>query len=507
MVTRISGFASGLDIDSLVKDLMKAKRAPLDKLTQQKTSLEWQREQYRDLNIKMVDLRNNKLFNYSLNGSLNAKQVSVSGNTSAVSAKATSSAEVGSMTVKVVQLGSYSTVANNSNLVLTGGELPLDKNTKLKDLGLGYTPDSGTTVTIKINDKSITLDGATSSLNDLIAKINKDTNVNAYIDVETGKFSLTSKEMNGEAITWSGSLLDKLLPGIPSGDPTKQQVGKAAQVVINGITFEKTSNTFIHDGVEITLNAVSSAVSNLTVKANTDSIVDSIKTFIKDYNDLLESVNNKLNEERYRSYTPLTTAQKAEMKDDEIKMWEEKARSGLLRRDPTLTTMTDSMRLAMMTNVEIDGKKVNLFSFGIETGDWQQKGKLVIKDEAKLRAAIEANPDEFEKLFVQQTQQTVPTTENAATNPNNGLFSRLSSILMTSIEGLSSKAGTSKVSTSKDAAFIESSLISEQLRTLNTRISDFNARMDRWEKAYYKQFTAMEKAMNRFQSQSSIFSQ
>ncbi len=502
MVTRISGFASGLDIDSLVKDLMKAKRAPLDKLTQQKTSLEWQREQYRDLNIKMVDLRNNKLFNYSLNGSLNAKQVSVSGNTSAVSAKATSSATAGTMTVEVKQLGSYATVASNDKL--TGVTLPLNKNTPLQGLGLGYTPDSGTTnVTIEINGKSITLDGATSSLNDLIAKINKDTNVNAYLDAETGKFSLTSKEMKGEAITWSGSLLDKLLPT----GKTDSSAGQVAKVAINGIVMDKTNNSFVQDGVEITLNAVSTAVSNLTVKANTDSIVDSIKTFIKDYNDLLESVNNKLNEERYRSYTPLTTAQKAEMKDDEIKMWEEKARSGLLRRDPTLTTMTDSMRLAMMTNVEIDGKKVNLFSFGIETGDWQQKGKLVIKDEAKLRAAIEANPDEFEKLFVQQTQQTVPTTENAATNPNNGLFSRLSSILMTSIEGLSSKAGTSKVSTSKDAAFIESSLISEQLRTLNTRISDFNARMDRWEKAYYKQFTAMEKAMNRFQSQSSIFSQ
>jgi flagellar hook-associated protein 2 len=44
MVMRITGFTSGLDIDTLVKDLMKAKRAPLDKLTQQKTTLEWQRD-------------------------------------------------------------------------------------------------------------------------------------------------------------------------------------------------------------------------------------------------------------------------------------------------------------------------------------------------------------------------------------------------------------------------------------------------------------------------------
>ncbi len=346
MVMRISGFSSGLDIDSLVKDLMKAKRAPLDKLTQQKTTLEWQREQYRDLNIKMIDLRNNKLFNYNLTGSLSAKQVSISGNSTAFSAKATSSAEVGSMSVKVEQVGSYSTLASTQNIELDSGkQFPLDKNAALKDLGLTgltFDGDGNTTFTIgKLKEiggvDSLDPDAATrttitinkdDSLNDLIAKINKDSNVTAYIDAATGKFSLTSKEMDGKKIGVEGDLMNVLLPS--TNQDNKQ--GNVAQVYINGILLEKTSNTFVQDGVEITLNAKSESVSNLTIKANTDSIVDSVKAFIKDYNDLLESVNNRLNEERYRSYTPLTTAQKAEMKDDEIKLWDEKARSGLLGR-------------------------------------------------------------------------------------------------------------------------------------------------------------------------------
>ncbi|QTH42289.1 flagellar filament capping protein FliD [Cohnella sp. LGH] len=508
MVTRITGFTSGLDIDSLVKDLMKAKRAPLDKLTQQKTTLEWQREQYRDLNIKMIDLRNNKLFNYGLEGSLNAKQVSVSGNSSAVSAKASSSAVTGAMTIEVTELGVNASVASKTGV----GQVDKTKTlAELKTAGvLDYTLDSGK-VNITINNKTIQLDENTDTLNSMVAKINanKEMNVTAYIDAASGKLSLTSKTMEATTITWdssTGSLLKKFLPStLPADVDTRS--GSTAKVVINGIAVERNSNTFTEDGVEITLNAKSNgAVSNLSIKSNTDSIVDSLKSFIKDYNDLLESVNNKLNEERYRTYAPLTTAQKEEMKDDEIKLWEEKARSGLLRRDPTLTTMVDNLRLSMMTSVTIDGKSVNLASFGIETGDWQQRGKLVIKDEAKLRAAIEADPNAFEKLFIQQTKETDPAKKTSATNPDSGLFNRLSNVLMTGIESLSSKAGTSKVSTSKDAAFLESSLISEQLRTLSTRISDFNVRMDRWETSYYKQFTAMEKAMNRYQAQSGLFS-
>ncbi|MFB9276277.1 flagellar filament capping protein FliD [Cohnella cellulosilytica] len=507
MVTRITGFSSGLDIDTLVKDLMKAKRAPLDKLTQQKTTLEWQREQYRDLNIKMIDLRNNKLFNYSLEGSLNSKQVTISGNSSAVSANASSSAVTGAMTIEVTELGVHASVVSKTGV----GQVDKTKTlAELKTAGiLDYTLDSGK-VNITINNKSIQLD-ETDTLNSMVAKINanKEMNVTAYIDAASGKLSLTSKTTEATAITWdnsTGSLLTKFLPSdLPTDVDTT--IGSTAKVVINGIAVERNSNTFTEDGVEITLNAKSNgAISSLSIKSNTDSIVDSIMSFIKDYNDLLESVNNKLNEERYRSYSPLTSAQKEEMKDDEIKLWEEKARSGLLRRDPALTTMVDNLRLAMMTSVTIDGASVNLASFGIETGEWQQRGKLVIKDEAKLRAAIEADPNAFEKLFTQQTKETDTAKKNSATNPDNGLFNRLSNILMTGIESLSSKAGTSKVSTSKDAAFLESSLISEQLRMLNTRISDFNARMDRWETTYYKQFTAMETAMNRYQAQASLFS-
>ena len=55
MVTRISGLASGMDIDTIVKGLMDAQRVPLDKLYQKKTYTEWQRDDYRTINTAIEE--------------------------------------------------------------------------------------------------------------------------------------------------------------------------------------------------------------------------------------------------------------------------------------------------------------------------------------------------------------------------------------------------------------------------------------------------------------------
>jgi len=48
---RIGGIASGMDTDTLIKDLMNANRLPLNKITQKKSYLEWQVNDYRAASI------------------------------------------------------------------------------------------------------------------------------------------------------------------------------------------------------------------------------------------------------------------------------------------------------------------------------------------------------------------------------------------------------------------------------------------------------------------------
>lgn len=54
---RITGMSSGLDIDSMIRDLMKAERIPVDKLLQKKQSLQWKVEGYNSINLKLSSLR------------------------------------------------------------------------------------------------------------------------------------------------------------------------------------------------------------------------------------------------------------------------------------------------------------------------------------------------------------------------------------------------------------------------------------------------------------------
>lgn len=485
MVMRINGF-SGVDIDSIVKELMAARRSPLNKLNQQKVKLEWQREQYRDINIKLVDFRNNKLFNYGLSNAISAKQATVSGETGAVSARTTASAKSGTITVEVSRLATAATAISTTSTGATA-------SSKLKD-DMNFTAEDGL-ITVEINGKSISV-ADTATVSDLVSKINSsDAGVSAYF--EAGQLSLTSKTTGTAAFSLSTDFKNKF--------NLSATAGETAEVKINGITTSRDSNTFTVNGVEITLNDLtqSGKKSTITVSADVDKTMDTIKSFITDYNNILDALNSKVNEERFRKFSPLTDEQKKEMKDSEIEMWEEKARSGLLRRDSTLTTLSNNLRMALYTDVKIGDTLVNLSQFGIETGNWEQRGKLVIKDEAKLRAAIEADPDKVVALFTQRTTSNDPRVKNSAANPDSGLFNRLSNALMSAVEELSKRVGTSRVSTDAATGFSPDSMMGESIRQLDRRIADMNQRMIRIETNFYKQFAAMEAAMNRYGAQSS----
>jgi flagellar hook-associated protein 2 len=46
---RIGGLASGLDVDSIVKDLMEIEQLKVDRIKQQQQLIEWRKEDYREI--------------------------------------------------------------------------------------------------------------------------------------------------------------------------------------------------------------------------------------------------------------------------------------------------------------------------------------------------------------------------------------------------------------------------------------------------------------------------
>jgi len=480
---RISGLASGLDIDSWVQQLMKAQRTPLDKLTQQKQLIEWKRDNYREINSQLVDFRNNKLWSYKSSSSLNPYKSEVTGNTSAISVKASPTASLVNMTVDVEQLATQRSKTSTDSL-----GAGVTKKSTLSSIDPDGADQYVLTITRPGTDVVNLEFSKTDTIESVIKKINSDAkaNVTAVFDEATGKITLKSKEYGSKDVTFEGTLTAAFkLPGAYEG-------GEKAKVKANGQSLEFSNNTFTLNGVEITLldKTETDKPAVITTKTDADKIVDTIKSFIKDYNAVLEKINGKLKEERYRDYAPLTNEQKAEMKEDDIKRWQEKAQSGLLRNDEILTAVIWNMREAVVS-ARVEGTSISLSSIGITTGQYYENGKLIMDEqgEEKLRKAIEDNPDQVMDLFI-------------GADGTGGLFNKLYDELAGSLEAISERAGTDKYSTSLTTAFNTESVMGKELKDVNQRIYNLQKKLTDMETRYYSQFTAMENAINQLNSQS-----
>lgn len=501
MVTRITGLASGMDIDSMVKKLMTAESAPLDKLNQQKQLMEWKRENYRETSVKLVTFTQ-ELSKLGMSSSISAQKANVTGNTSAVSASVSSTAS-GVLDVKVASLATASSATSSAAIELNVSA-PTDWGTvKLQDIK--NSGISGTVpVIVKIgsgaSEASIEIDPVNETIDSFVEKINsnKQAGVSAIYDSATGKVSLTSKTTGAKDIELSGDIFTALKLG------STITGGEDAKLTVNGLDITRSSNTFTMNGVELTLNNASGSTSTrIEVAKDTDKLVESVQKFVDAYNDVLSTLNNKVSEERYKKYAPLTTAQKKDMSDDEVKQWTDKAKSGMLKNDSILQSAVADMRSAMVQGVKLDdGTTISLAQLGITTGTYQTKGKLVL-DTDKLKAALDKDPDIVTNFFSKQDSATAQSNKYT---DQDGIFARMKKISNTALQKLADKAGTSKVSTDLSASFIISSTMGQELTGIDRRITDMTARLNMLETNYYKKFTAMETAINKYNSTSSSLS-
>lgn len=101
---------------------------------------------------------------------------------------------------------------------------------------------------------------------------------------------------------------------------TAYKEGTNAKVTINGFEMEKLTNNFTVNGVTYSIKNTTAATGPVTTSVSTDvdGIYNQIKEFVDKYNEMVDSLNEKLKEEKYRDYTPLTSEQKEAMSDKEV---------------------------------------------------------------------------------------------------------------------------------------------------------------------------------------------
>ena len=632
---RISGIMSGFDTDTMIKDLMKAESARVDKVKQNRQYVLWQQEGFREIIGKLKTFQSNYFdvlksnqnmtspssfakFSYSVkSGGVDSTKVSVvagadvknksvtidsidqlaskdkwTGNTADLRGIKTGDLDIAALkttlgakdleiTVSVgsnaklisvtqAELAAIGTVdalktklnekitasfgSDYSNMVtVNGSKLEFDfAGTEIKVLKYGSNAESmtglfgadasqssyayqsktigelfgltnATLSSVVINGKNIALD-ETDTVSKMLTKINgSEANVLMSYDSLRDRFTMESKsEGSANNITVTDgsnaeTVLSKVFGNVANlVDGTGAVVNITrneavnAKLSINGTSVVQSNNTFSLDGMTYTLKETSVAAINIGVTTDTTSIIDNIKNFVKEYNDIVDFVNGKLSEKRDYDFDPLTDEEKEALSEEDIEKWETKAKAGNLRGSSELSSMLTELRNALIEPIE--GAGLTMSQIGISSSSYTDKGKLTI-DETKLKSALENNYEDVVTLFTKKSSVSYSDSANRATRDSeNGIATRFEDILKDYTRTTRDSNGNKgklimKVGIENDASQF-SNEFQKKITGYDDRISDLLEYLSDKEEYYYTMFSKMESALSQMESQSaSLMSQ
>lgn len=479
---RFSGLASGMDTESIVSELMKVQRLKVDKLFKKKEMISMKQDEWAEMNKKIYSFYTKEVFALKSSGTYKTRTAS-SNNDKTVGVEASASAVAGTHKVEVLQLAKaarlYSSEISDTS-VKTSEEME-------------FTINDGTNgpVTIKVDKEA--------SIQDVVNAINSSgTNVQATFDARNKRILLDNKVTGSDSRIQIGGVDQEheqdffaaigLAVDTTTGElEDVNNRGQNSIYTYNGLTLEGTSNKVTVGGLTLTLKDITTSAVTISVTNDTETVYNKIKDFVKAYNELMSEINTKINA-KASNYEPLTEEERASLDEETIKKWEDKIKSSIFRRDENLTSLGRMMRSIVTSNVGVDMSGLTkgfryLSDLGIVTGSYTENGLLhiegdedfslyMIKDN-KLKAAIEENPDEVAKLL---------------TAIGNELYKTMSNKMK---------------STSLNSAmtFYNDKEMKKQITDYERKIQDLEERLSTLEDRYYKQFSAMEKAIQKANNQ------
>lgn len=426
--------------------------------------------------------------------------------------------------------GSTSLMAAQGGLGIISGESNrLNLNTSLKNSGLGSYKEVWSNV-INPNDPKdinekyqyvLNVNGVDIGFNDnesISSIMNKINNSGAGVKISymtmADKFVLEATD-DGAAgkIELSGNGADLLFgkaEEVEGDGGYKIDKGNDAIIAVkyagsdDVVEIHRGSNSFSLEGLNITVKGEfgytkeeGSEKKELTNDLNdivtfetnvsADKMVTAISDMVKEYNEIIELVNSQVSTRPDSDYFPLTDDQKKEMSESEIKLWEEKAKDGILFGSSELRGLSDDLWWVISPK---DQQAMEAMGISV-SGSWQDNGKLSF-DETKFRAAVEQDPDAVREAFTK--------SDGIATNMKNVMNKYVNTLGAT--KGiLIEKAGSTKAPTSvlNNSLQTEIDDVDKILENLKTRLK---SEQDR----YINQFTQLETLISQMNSQSSYLS-
>lgn len=374
----------------------------------------------------------------------------------------------------------------------------ISTTSKLSELGLNA--DAKGNYNFSINGVDFSFDGDTT-VRDMMKAVNtSEAGVKMSYTTLTNSFTITANEY-GNGVT--GFDLEDgaegLLASMGFNDTAVFTAGKNLNLTINGIDIETASNSYEVDGTKFTFSSVSEGTSFTSeVTRDNTQVIDTIKSFVEDYNKLIETVYGYTDQEPNDKYYFLTDSdlEDLDLSESQEEKWEEAAKLGILYKDSTLTTLMSKFRSSLYNGVKgVDGETVGLYTIGITTSnDWSSHGKLVI-DEKILEENFDKYADEIAELF---------------TNSENGIMNEFETILNSAVKTtgergekglLVQKAGVTATSSATD------NQIYDQIKSIQTLLDSLEERYEEQQDRYWARFSNMETMLSKLNQQTSSISQ
>lgn len=526
---RFSGLSSGLDTEAMVSAMTAPHKMKADSAWKQQKIMELKQEKWETLNKRIYSFYSDIVSNMSMQGNFMTPKTTVS-HPGILNLDKNIFIPEGSHEIKVDKLATEA-MFETEKMTKTDGT-KVDRKTTLEQLGIsGADLGEGVPAGNPNGIGKLSISGAAmvvtkdTTIADIEKELSKGAHADVKFDEKNGMFIIKSKktgesqqldltfeklkmkadgsvetDANGFALTdgaVTGGLgklgvknaTEELVDPPDPSNPTKtwsvaRAKGENAKIIYNGkINIESESNNIEVNGIKFYATGV--GTTSITSQKDTDGIVDFAKKFVEEYNKLVTDLSKLVDAPKNSSYRPLTEEEKADMKEGDIKLWEQKVEDSLFSGDKDIKEVLSMMRNIIGGSVKgeygsVDGKDLILDSIGISSGklgdanSWKEKGKLTL-DEDKLRKAITEDPEAVVETF-------------------NAFGRTLQQEFLQQMKGNKQKNTNS---------FYNDISSKEELRVKKEEVDKLNKYAQRMEDKYYAQFTAMEKMMSQLNSQQS----
>lgn len=445
-----TGLGSGIDIQSMVSQLVSAERTPTTerlnalqtKLTTKISGLGSLKSTLSGLQSTLADLKKTSTFQNLKATVADEKQFTATTDASSVA-------------------GNYNVLVNNlaqAQRLVTTVDPTLTNTTSQMGTGtLSIQVGSAAAKSITITDGSLA--GVRGAINSAKA------GVTANLVKDNGSYRLVvgandTGAANGLTITVSGdsdgnnsdnSGLSRLTyDSAGTKNMTETAAARDAQIVVDGLTLSSASNTIkdILPGVTLNLKAAGTTATNLTVAQDASGVTAKLEAFVKSYNDLMSNVKSMT------AYNPTTKT------------------GGTLTGDSVVRSTVSQVRDVVSSSVaEATGTYKTLADIGISV---QRDGTLKL-DATKLQTALATDTDGVASVFAAGTT---------------GVAQRLDKVLTNML------GGDGPLASRTDS-------LNRQIKDIGGQREALDLRMTALEARYLKQFSAMDQLVSGLNNTSS----